>query len=275
MNGKNTAVFGIFSDRASVESAIDALKAAGYRNTDISVMFSENPGTKDFAHRKATKAPEGAAAGAGSGAVLGGTLGWLVSIGAIAIPGMGMLMAAGPIIAALAGAGAGGAVGGLTGAFIGLGIPEYEAKRYAGRLRKGGILLSVHSDNSDWTTRTKGILEKTGAQHVSSTSEARADFAKSDRPMPRSINVSEYDMDYRRDFETRYQGRGFRYEQHAPAYQLGSARATDARYENIDWHAVEPALRREWEAGQVSSWESVKESVRYGWERGLFRKQAA
>jgi hypothetical protein len=127
MAGKNTAAFGIYNDQEGVERAVDALKANGYRNTDISVLFPENSGTKDFAHEKHTKAPEGATTGAGSGVVLGGTLGWLAGIGALAIPGLGPFIAAGPIMAALAGAGVGGAVGGLVGALVGMGIPEYEA----------------------------------------------------------------------------------------------------------------------------------------------------
>jgi hypothetical protein len=175
MAGKNTAVFGIYPNRASVDGAVDALKTAGFKNTDISVLFPENTGTKDFAHEKNTKAPEGATAGAGTGALLGGGLGWLAGIGALAIPGLGPFIAAGPIMAALAGAGVGGAVGGLTGALIGMGIPEYEAKRYEGRVKDGGILLSVHSDDSLWTKKAKEILERTGAQDVSSTGEASSE----------------------------------------------------------------------------------------------------
>jgi hypothetical protein len=186
MAGKNTAVFGIYRDRVGVERAVDDLKDAGFRNTDISVLFPENVGTKDFAHEKATKAPEGTAAGAGTGALVGGTLGWLAGIGALAIPGVGPLIAAGPIVAALTGVGVGGALGGITGALIGMGIPEYEAKRYEGRVKEGGILLSVHSDNSDWTKKAKDILELTGAEDVSSTGEAAADFAQTDPPLPRA-----------------------------------------------------------------------------------------
>jgi hypothetical protein len=186
MAGKNTAVFGIYRDQAGVENAVDALQAAGFRNTDISVLFPENAGTKDFAVQKVTKAPEGAATGAGTGAVIGGGLGWLAGIGALAIPGIGPFIAAGPIVAALAGVGVGGAVGGITGALVGMGIPEYEAKRYEGRVKEGGILLSVHSDNSDWTKRAKEILERTGAQDISSTGEASADFSKTDKPMQRA-----------------------------------------------------------------------------------------
>src|SRR6202022_1816787 len=170
---------------------VDALRAAGFRNTDISVLFPENVGSKDFAHEKGTKAPEGATTGAGTGALIGGGLGWLAGIGALAIPGLGPFIAAGPIMAALAGAGVGGAVGGVTGALIGMGIPEYEAKRYEGRLKNGGILLSVHSDNSDWTQRAKTILEETGAQEISSASEKKGDVENTDKPMPRAGSTSD------------------------------------------------------------------------------------
>src|SRR4051812_7066386 len=186
MAGKNTAAFGIYNDRSAVDMAVDRLKAEGYRNTDISVLFPETTGTKDFAHEKHTKAPEGATTGAGTGVVVGGALGWLAGIGALAIPGLGPFIAAGPIMAALAGAGVGGTVGGVVGALVGMGIPEYEAKRYEGRIKSGGILLSVHCDNSEWTKRAKEILEETGAQDVSSTGESEADFSKSDRPMLRA-----------------------------------------------------------------------------------------
>lgn len=185
MAGKNTAVFGIYPNQASAEAAVDQLKNAGFRNTDISVLFPDNQGTKDFAHEKHTKAPEGTATGVVSGGVLGGALGWLAGIGALAIPGVGPFIAAGPIMGMLGGIGVGGAIGGLTGALIGLGIPEYEAKRYEGRIKAGGILLSVHADNSDWTRRAKTILEQTGAEDIASTGEAGADFAKSDKPLPR------------------------------------------------------------------------------------------
>ena len=186
MAGKNTAVFGIYRDEMAAGQAVDALQAAGFRNTDISVLFPENEGTKDFAVRKDTKAPEGTATGATTGAVIGGGLGWLAGIGALAIPGVGPLIAAGPIVAALTGVGVGGAIGGITGALVGMGIPEYEAKRYEGRVKEGGILLSVHSDNSDWTRKAKEILENTGAADVSSSGEAKADFSKTDKPLPRA-----------------------------------------------------------------------------------------
>ena len=138
MAGKNTAAFGIYTSRAGVEEAVDTLKMEGFRNTDISVLFPQNVGSKDFAHQKNTKAPEGVTVGASSGAIVGGALGWLAGVGALAIPGLGPFIAAGPIMAALAGAGVGGAVGGLTGALVGMGIPEYEAKRFEGRVNGVG-----------------------------------------------------------------------------------------------------------------------------------------
>src|SRR6202046_3790411 len=175
MAGKNTAVFGIYPSYVSVENGVDALRSAGFRNEDISALFPEGAGTRDFAHEKSTKAPEGATTGGGTGVVLGGAMGWLLGIGAIAIPGLGPFIAAGPIMAALAGAGVGGALGGIAGALIGPGIPEYEAKRYEGRVKDGGILLSVHSETSDEIKRAKAILEGTGAQDISSTGEAAGD----------------------------------------------------------------------------------------------------
>jgi hypothetical protein len=171
------AAFGVYNDRISLESGIDALRAAGFRNSDVSVVLPErDKTTHDLAHEINTKAPEGAATGAGTGAAVGGVLGWLVGIGALAIPGIGPLVAAGPIVAALAGAGAVGATGGLIGGLIGAGMPEIEAKRYAGRIREGGYLLSVHCDDREWATRAREILEATGAKDVVSTSEATADY---------------------------------------------------------------------------------------------------
>src|SRR5438270_7404840 len=163
MSGKNTAVFGIYRDRTHAEEAADALRWAGFRNSDVSALLPDNMGSKDLAHEKNTKAPEGVATGGVSGGVVGGALGWLAGIGALAIPGLGPFIAAGPIMGALAGAGAGGAVGGLVGALVGMGIPEFEAKQYEGHVKDGGILLSVHCDDSDWTSRAKKILEQTGA----------------------------------------------------------------------------------------------------------------
>ena len=187
MAGKNTAAFGIYRNRAQVEEGIDSLLAAKFRKEDISVLFPENEGTKDFAHEKNTKAPEGAATGVGTGGVVGGTLGLLAGIGALAIPGLGPFIAAGPIMGALAGLGVGGAVGGLIGALVGMGIPEYEAKRYEGRVKDGGILVSVHCDNSEWVGRAKEILERSGAEDISSAGEAASDYAKTDEPLPRGV----------------------------------------------------------------------------------------
>src|SRR6476619_8425395 len=158
------AVFCLSDSEVQAGNIVTELKSAGFSNNDISVLFPDKAGTKDFAHEQHTKAPEGAAAGAGTGGIVGGALGWLVGIGALAIPGLGPFIAAGPIMAALSGAAAGAAIGGITGALIGLGIPEYEAKRYEGKIKEGNILLSVHCDSSEWVTRAKDMLKQTGAE---------------------------------------------------------------------------------------------------------------
>jgi len=176
MAAKNTAVFGIYSNLQTADKATDALVRAGFPASDISALLPDNLGNREIGTQRATKAPEGAATGAGSGALVGGALGLLAGMGAIAIPGVGPLIAAGPIIAALAGVGVGGAVGGFTGALIGLGIPEYEAKRYEGRIQKGGALLSVHCDISDEIKEAKEIMKNTGAEDISSTGESSSDY---------------------------------------------------------------------------------------------------
>jgi len=180
MSDKKTSVFGIYNSRESVERAVDAFLKSGFTTSDVSVLLPENLGSKPIATHKDTKAPEGATAGGGAGAVIGGTLGLLAGIGALAIPGLGPFIAAGPIMAALAGLGVGGAVGGFAGALIGMGIPEYEAKRYEGRIQKGGILLSVHCDTSDQVKRGKEIMKNTGAEDISSTGESSADTKQTD-----------------------------------------------------------------------------------------------
>jgi len=185
MAGKNIAVYGMFADRQHVETGVDALLANGFRKEDVSILAADNIGTKDFAHELHSKAPEGATVGGGAGVVLGGTLGLLVGLGAIAIPGLGLFLAAGPLMAALAGAGAAGVAGGIIGALVGLGMPEYEAKRYEGLLKQGRVLLSVHCDDSDWARRAKHVLEDCGAENISSSGEAEADYAASDRPKMR------------------------------------------------------------------------------------------
>jgi hypothetical protein len=184
-DNKKTSVLGIYTTRESVERAVDTFLKSGFTTSDVSVLLPENLGGKPIATHKDTKAPEGATAGGGAGAVVGGTLGLLAGIGALAIPGVGPFIAAGPIMAALAGIGVGGAVGGFAGALIGMGIPEYEAKRYEGRIQKGGILLSVHCDTSDQIKRGKEILKNTGAEDISSTSESSSGVKSSDRDINR------------------------------------------------------------------------------------------
>ncbi len=166
-----TSVLCIAKSQPQAIRIVDQLKAANFSNNDISVLLADKSGTKDFAHEQHTKAPEGATTGGVTGGVLGGALGWLAGIGALAIPGVGPFIAAGPIMAALGGAALGGAVGGITGALIGLGIPEYEAKRYEGKVKSGNVLISVHTEDSNEIKRAKEIFKAAGAEDISSTGE--------------------------------------------------------------------------------------------------------
>lgn len=176
----NTAVFGIYASGAQAESAIEQIVesrtvAGGFQYNDISVLLPDTQRSREFAHEKNTKAPEGTTTGVTTGGLIGGTLGLLAGIGVLAIPGLGPFIAAGPIMAGLAGLGVGGAVGGLVGALVGMGIPEYQAKRYEGRVKDGGVLLSVHCETSDQISRAKDLLKQTGAEDISSSAEASAD----------------------------------------------------------------------------------------------------
>jgi hypothetical protein len=164
--------FCLIDNERQAERIVDELRARGFCNNDISVLFPDNSGTRDFAHEQNTKAPEGAAAGAGTGGVVGGVLGWLAGIGSLAIPGVGPFIAAGPIMAALAGAGVGAAVGGISGTLVGLGIPEYEAKQYEGKIKGGNILISVHAEDGDERDEAEQIFKNAGAHDISYTGES-------------------------------------------------------------------------------------------------------
>jgi hypothetical protein len=170
MLGKNISAFGIYADQVTLREAVKALKHAGFRNTEVSVLFAEKKGSKDSAYEKHIRTSERAATGDLTGGVIGGTLGWLVGIGALSIPGIGPFVVGGPIVAMLSGIGLGGAVGGFAGALVGVGIPDYEAKRYEGHIRNGGILLSVHCDDTHWVRRAKQTLEHTGATDIVTSS---------------------------------------------------------------------------------------------------------
>lgn len=168
-----TAAFCITKTEEQAQRIVAELKTAGFSNDDISVLFPDKSGTKDFAHEQHTKAPEGAATGAGVGGVVGGAVGWMIGIGALAIPGVGPFIAAGPIMAALGGAAVGATAGGITGGLVGMGIPEFEAKRYEGKIRAGNILISVHTDDRDQLARAKDVFKRAGAEDISSTGETK------------------------------------------------------------------------------------------------------
>jgi hypothetical protein len=169
----NKAVFCIAKSEIQARSIVEAARDAGFSGDDVSALFPDQHGSRDFAHEQRTKAPEGAATGAVSGGVLGGIGGWLVGIGALAIPGLGAFVAAGPIMAALGGAAAGAATGGLTGLLVGYGMPEYEAKRYEGKVKAGNILLSIHTEDGEEVTRAKDIFKQAGAEDISYTGESK------------------------------------------------------------------------------------------------------
>jgi hypothetical protein len=185
--GKNQSVFGIYQDRATVDDAMAVLHTSGYRPADIAVLLEENAGSKDFGHEKRTKGLEGAAAGSAVGAITGAAIGWLVSSGTVSIASLQPLATVGTLIAVLAAGGCGGAIGWMIGLFLGMGTPEYVARRYAGRKGRGGILLSVHCDKRASCTRAEKLLRDTGAGSVSCAPEAAADFAPSDKRRPRLI----------------------------------------------------------------------------------------
>ena len=188
----NKAVFCTVNSESQASSIVENLKETGFSNDDISALFPDKHSSRDFAHEQKTKAPEGATTGAGAGAVLGGVLGWLAGIGALAIPGVGPLIAAGPIVGLLSGAAVGGATGGVAGALIGYGMPEIEAKRYEGKVKSGNILLSVHTEDSDEVKRAKEIFKQHRAEDIAYTGEAsvdREDQADRDRPPYRGTHA--------------------------------------------------------------------------------------
>ncbi len=187
MKNENKVVYGICTSRKTVEDVVIRLEEGGFRHEDVSVLFSSPETSKEFAHTNQTKAPEGALYGGSAGAVLGGALGWLAGIGAIAIPGVGPFIAAGPIMGMLAGAGAGSVSVGLVGTLVGIGFPEYEARRYEGRIKEGGTLVSVHVDNNEWKNKAEDIMEDCGVEDISSSSESTADYK--DEGKPRAYNL--------------------------------------------------------------------------------------
>jgi hypothetical protein len=186
---RNTSVMGLYSDRIRVSEALNVLNKSGYRAADISVLASDNQGSKDFAHVKHNKALQAAAIGAAAGALLGAALAWYISTQPVTVTDLGPLVAAGPVLAAIAGAGAGGLLGWLVGFIAGMGMTEYVAKRFAGRILHGGILLSVHCDTPEWCDRARKALKDTGARDISSAAEAAADYGTTDRPTERPAAV--------------------------------------------------------------------------------------
>ena len=278
------AVFGIAKTEDQAVHIANDLRSSGFSNNDISVLFPDKQGTRDFAHEQHTKAPEGAVSGVVTGGVIGGALGWLVGIGSLAIPGLGPFIAAGPILAALSGVAAGGTVGGIAGALIGMGIPEYEAKRYEGKIREGNILISVHTENSDEVSRAKDVFRNGGAEDIAYTGEESVSSKTGDTANePRrdsATNVydtepyTKYEPVFREDYTSMYSHTGHPYGDYEPAYRYGYALATDPRYDNREWDAIEPEARRGWTEQGRGTWEEFKDAVRRARDRVRGRRSA-
>jgi hypothetical protein len=244
-----TAVFGIYKNEGQAGRAVDALRESGFGSGDISVLMPMSP--------------EGAVAGASSGALLGGALGWLAAAGTLAIPGVGPFIAAGPLMALLGGVGVGGAVGGLAGALIGAGTPEYEAKLYEGRIQGGHVLLSVHCRDSEWRNAAREILERTGAEDISSTAESAAPLETT------PDSASELDPDFRRNFAINHADLGTPYKDAARFYEFGFRMARSERFKGKTFEDVEPELKVACCAElPETGWDRVSNLVLYGWERG-------
>ena len=266
------------TDEQAIRIAND-LKMAGFSANDISVLYPDKHGTRDFAHEQHTKAPEGAVSGGVLGGVIGGALGWLVGIGSLAIPGVGPFIAAGPILAALSGIAAVGTAGGIVGGLIGMGIPEYEAKRYESKIREGNILISVHAEDSDEVSRAKDILKNAGAEDISYTGEesvktdsrdmSDANFERNSRTQPyQSEPYSSYEPVFHEHFSSMYAQSGRQYADYEPAYRYGYSLAVDPRYRDRDWYAIEPEVRDGWTGyGGRGTWEQFKDAVKYAWDR--------
>jgi hypothetical protein len=278
------SVFGIAKSEEQAIRIANDLRAAGFGGNDISVLFPDKQGTRDFAHEQHTKAPEGAVSGAVTGGVIGGALGWLVGIGSLAIPGVGPFIAAGPLLAALSGVAAGGTVGGIAGGLIGMGIPEYEAKRYEGKLKEGNILISVHAESSDEVARAKDVFKRAGAEDIAYTGEESVDGHSRDASYETSSRRStqpydaepynSYEPLFREDFTSMYGHTGRPYTDYEPAYQYGYTLATDPRYRDREWDAIEPEARRGWTEHGRGSWEQFKDAVRRARDRVSGRRSA-
>jgi hypothetical protein len=278
------AVFGIAKTEDQAIRIANDLRAAEFSANDISVLFPDKQGTRDFAHEQHTKAPEGAVSGVVTGGIIGGALGWLVGIGSLAIPGLGPFIAAGPILAALGGVAAGGTAGGVVGALIGMGIPEYEAKRYEGKIREGNILISVHAENSNEVSRAKDIFRKAGAEDIAYTGEESvnrnerqtsddASVRRSTQPYEAQPYMS-YEPAFREDYTATYGRTGRTYADYEPAYRYGYTLATDPRYRDRDWDVVEPEAKRGWAEHGRGTWEDFKDAVRRARERVLGRRSS-
>jgi len=263
--------------KAQAETIVQRLNEAGIPTSDVSVLFPDTTGSRDFAHEHNTKAPEGTAIGVSAGGVTGGVLGLLAGIGALAIPGVGPFIAAGPIMAALSGAAVGAAIGGIAGALIGMGIPEFEAKQYEAKIKEGNILISAHARDGDVVDRVKHIMKEAGADDISTTSEVSL---SDDERMPNVTALSGKDaadsIDAKREaayWRDNFKGRPYvkdatGFDDYGPAYNYGVS--AHARYPGRSFDDVEADLSRDWDVSRGASnlqWDQARNATRDAWER--------
>jgi len=262
---------------AQAETIVQRLKEAGIPNNDVSVLFPDKSGSRDFAHEHHTKAPEGTAIGASAGGVTGGVLGLLAGIGALAIPGVGPFIAAGPIMAALSGAAVGATIGGIAGALIGMGIPEFEAKQYEAKIKDGNILISVHTPDGDVAHRVKDIMKEAGADDITSTGEASVSDdermtgigRRAGKRAAEAIDPTSEAAYWRENFKSRpYAGNATSFDDYAPAYGYGVS--SYAKYPGRSFDDVEADLSRDWNGARGASslqWDQARNATRDAWDR--------
>jgi len=261
-------VVGVFPDYQRAEKVARELEGEGYSRSDISVVASDHKG--DY-----TNASMGdgsvAASGAGTGAAIGGAAGLALGLVALAIPGIGPIIALGPLATALTGAGIGAAAGGLIGAMTAMGVPEEDAHHYSGLVKEGQALVMVSTPDNRVDSAVT-MLERHGAYNVKeSDADTSADMRENPsgvRVYPHSGDRQQFDNDgYQEHYRDNYANTGEIYEAYAPGYQYGSELANDSRYAGREWNDVETSARSDWEQRGGGTWESMKGSIRHGWDK--------
>jgi uncharacterized membrane protein len=266
---QSQSVVGIFDRRSEAEDAVRELINSSFRREDISLIAGNASGEYAKPMVASDEGMSGTTAGATTGAVVGGIGGLLVGVGALAIPGIGPVIAAGPLVTTLLGAGVGAAAGGLIGALVDVGVPEEEAKYYAEGIRRGSTLVSVRADDEMMIDRAVNIFERHNAIDIDRRAEEwrKAGWTGFDPNAASSAPYNAYENDFRSNFNSLYANRGYTYDRYEPAYRYGCTLAGDTRYSSKDWSTIESDVKRDWEKTNKGAWDDFKDSIRYGWDR--------